>query len=211
MKKWNLAKSWCSFALIGAVLTACSPSNSDDASKTNSDPKQSLESDHVSFVYDAGLKVGQTVPFHVKVDSSTGKTTLEQVLKDGPAVLLFIRSVEWCADCQAELKRVNGIVGDLAKKGFNLFAISYDKRGQLEKFSKNQNIKFELLSDPTSALIDAFDLRDPQFTEGRAAGVPIATVMVLNDQGVIKAKTVSGDHDVRPTIEQIWDMINSVD
>lgn len=208
MKKWNSIKIWCGFGLAAALLTACTPSKPEEPS--GSDVGSAAENNHVTFVYDAGLKIGQTVPFRVKVGTRSGKATLEQLLKDGPAVLLFIRSVEWCTDCQAQLKRVNEIVGELDQKGFNVFAISYDKRDQLQRYSDNQDIQFELLSDPNSALIDAFDLRDPQFAEGRAAGVPIATIMVVNKGGTIKAKTVSGDHDERPTIDQIWDMIDSV-
>ena len=67
-----------------------------------------------------------------------------------------------------------------------------------------------MLSDPSSAVIDAFGLRDPQYTEGRAVGVPYASVYLIDKTGTILAKTVSGDYKKRPSNDQILALVDSI-
>lgn len=193
-----------------AILVACSPSEPEEPSKSQAYLDRLAEENHVSFSYDAGLHVGARVPKRVNVVSGSQETNLEQLLESGPAVLVFVRSVEWCSHCQAELVEVNKEVAVAEAKGHNIYAVSYDKPETLAKFAENQKLTFKLLSDEKSALIDAFDLRDRQFTSGRGAGAAIATVMVIDKEGVIRAKTISGDHDARPPKDQIATLLNSI-
>jgi len=71
-------------------------------------------------------------------------------------------------------------------------------------------LQYAMLSDQPSAVIDSFELRDPQYTEGRAAGVPYASVFLIDKSGKIIAKTVSGDYKKRPTNEQILALVDSI-
>ncbi|MEH6660945.1 MAG: peroxiredoxin family protein [Parasphingorhabdus sp.] len=159
---------------------------------------------------DAGLAVGEQVPLTASLLSNGGETTLGQVLENGPALLVFTRSVEWCPYCQTQLKSINAIVGDLKDRGYNLYGVSYDSPAQQDRFSKNQMLQYEMLSDEPSAVIDGFGLRDPQYTEGRAAGVPYASVFLIDKSGKIIARTVSGDYKKRPSNEQILALVDSI-
>lgn len=197
-------------AICSVTLSACSPAEPEEPPKSQSYLDRLAEENHVSFSYDAGLRVGARVPKRINVVSASQETNLEKLLESGPAVLVFVRSVEWCSHCQAELVEVNTEVALAKAKGYEIYAISYDKPGILTKFAENKKLDFTLLSDEGSALIDAFDLRDPQFTSGRGLGVAIATIMVVDKEGVIRAKTISGDHDNRPPKDQIAAMLNSI-
>lgn len=159
---------------------------------------------------DAGLAVGEQVPLTTGLLTNTGETSLGQVLENGPALLVFTRSVEWCPYCQTQLKSINTIVGDLKERGYNLYGLSYDSPAQQDRFSKNQMLQYEMLSDQPSAVIDGFGLRDPQYTEGRAAGVPYASVFLIDKSGKIIARTVSGDYKQRPSNEQILALVDSI-
>lgn len=193
-----------------AILAACSPAEPEEPPKSQAYLDRVAEESHVSLSYDAGLRVGAKVPKRVNIISGALETNLERLLQNGPAVLVFVGSVEWCSHCQAELVEVNEEVAVAGAKGHNIYAVSYDKPETLAKFSENQKLKFKLLSDEKSTLIDAFDLRDRQFTSGRGVGVAIATVMIVDKQGVIQAKTISGDHDNRPPKDQIATMLNAI-
>ncbi len=207
LKSRFLILTW---AICSVTLSACSPAELEEPPKSQSYLDRLAEENHVSFNYDAGLRVGARVPKRINIVSEAGETNLEQLLEDGPAVLVFVRSVEWCSHCQAELVEVNTEVALAKAKGYQVYAISYDKPAILTKFAENKKLDFTLLSDEASALIDAFDLRDPQFTSGRGVGVAIATVMVVDKEGVIRGKTISGDHDDQPPKDQIATMLNSI-
>ncbi len=159
---------------------------------------------------DAGLLVGQQVPLATSLQNKDGETTLGTILKNGPALVVFTRSVEWCPYCQTQLKSINSIVNDLKDRGYNLYGLTYDSPDQQDRFSKNQMLRYDMLSDQKSGLIDDFGLRDPQYTEGRAAGVPYASVFVIDQNGKILAKSVSGDFKKRPTNEQILALVDSI-
>lgn len=159
---------------------------------------------------DAGLAVGETAPLASTFKTDEGDVALSAIVEKGPAVLVFTRSVEWCPFCQTQLKGINGIVEDLDTRGYKLYGVSYDSIESQNRFSKNQMLKYEMLSDENSAAIDAFGLRDPQYTEGKAVGVPYATVIVLDTDGKITAKSVSGNYRKRPTNEQVLAIVDSI-
>lgn len=159
---------------------------------------------------DAGLSVGETAPLEVKFNTGEGETTLAGILEEGPAVLVFTRSVEWCPFCQTQLKGINAVVDDIGARGFKLYGVSYDSIESQDRFSKNQMLEYQMLSDKSSAVIDAFGLRDPQYTEGKAVGVPYASVIVIDKDGKIAAKSVSGDYKKRPTNDQLLAIIDAI-
>lgn len=159
---------------------------------------------------DVGLAVGDQAPLASRVQGRNGETTLEQILENGPALFVFTRSVEWCPYCQTQLKSINSIVGDLKDRGYSLYGLTYDSPDEQDRFSKNQMLQYELLSDQPSAVIDAFGLRDPQYSEGRAAGVPYASVVAIDQTGKVVAKSVSGDFKKRPSNDQILALIDAI-
>lgn len=159
---------------------------------------------------DAGLAVGEQVPLATSLLINGDKTTVGQILENGPALFVFTRSVEWCPYCQTQLKSINAIVGDLKERGYNLYGLSYDSPDKQDRFSRNQMLQYEMLSDQPSAVIDGFGLRDPQYTEGRAVGVPYASVLLIDKSGKIIGKTVSGDYKKRPSNEQILALVDSI-
>lgn len=196
------------------ALSACS----EPASETRDEATGQMESKPETVVapitkaesIDAGLAVGEQVPLTTSLLTSGGETSLGQILENSPALVVFTRSVEWCPYCQTQLKSINAIVGDLKERGYNLYGLSYDSPDKQDRFSKNQMLQYEMLSDQPSAVIDGFGLRDPQYTEGRAVGVPYASVFLIDKSGKIIARMVSGDYKKRPTNEQILALVDSI-
>ena len=159
---------------------------------------------------DVGLAVGDQVPLASNFQTSGGESNLAKILENGPALLVFTRSVEWCPYCQTQLKSINSIVGELKDRGYTLYGLTYDSPDQQDRFSKNQMLQYDMLSDQNSTVIDAFGLRDPQYTEGRAAGVPYASVFAIDKDGKVVAKSVSGDFKKRPSNEQILALVDAI-
>lgn len=164
----------------------------------------------VADTIDAGLPIGAKIPESEVLANSDGEQPITDLLKDGPAVLVFTRSVEWCPFCQTQLKAINGIVPDIKERGYDIYGISYDNPGAQDRFAMNQMLEYQMLSDESSKVIDAFDIRDPQYTEGRAVGVPYAAIFIINQDGTIKGKSISRDFKKRPTNEQLLMLLDEV-
>lgn len=202
------------FALAPAlVFASCSqseiPSDQDQETPEAAEPTATETVEEIATI-DAGLAVGKTAPLKAQFSTGDGGKTLAAVLEDGAAILVFTRSVEWCPFCQTQLKGINAVVSELDQRGYKLYGVSYDSVESQDRFSKNQMLEYGMLSDESSAAIDAFGLRDPQYTEGKAVGVPYASVVVIDKDGTIIAKSVSGDFKKRPTNEQLLAIVDAI-
>lgn len=204
--------SLLAFAPALAFASCSQPENQTDDNPETSEAAEPIAAEEALELatIDVGIAVGETAPLEAKFNTADGEKSLTNVLEDGPAVLIFTRSVDWCPFCQTQLKSANAMVGDLEERGYKLYGVSYDSVESQDRFSKNQMLDYGMLSDESSAAIDAFGLRDPQYTEGKAVGVPYASVIVIDKDGKITAKSVSGDFKKRPTNEQLLAIVDSI-
>jgi peroxiredoxin len=149
----------------------------------------------------AEIAEGSRIPANFTAkDASAKLRNYASIRGKNGTVLVFFRSVKWCPFCQAQLKDLKAAQGSLAQRGYTLAAISYDPPAALAGFARAQGIGYTLLSDTGSAMIDAFGLRDPQYGPGSfAAGVPKASVLIIDAQGKVIRKMVSTDYTVRPS------------
>jgi peroxiredoxin Q/BCP len=81
---------------------------------------------------------------------------------------------------QADLKKIEAA-------GVQVVGISYDSVEVLAKFADRRKITFPLLSDPGSKTIRAYGLLNPE-AKGKAQGVPYPGIMVIDKDGIIRAK-----------------------
>jgi peroxiredoxin len=153
----------------------------------------------------AEIGQGAAIPAGFAVVDAAGKPrNYRSISGKNGTVLVFTRSAKWCPFCQAQLKDLKGAQAALAQRGYNLAALSYDPPSTLAGFAKAQGIRYTLLSDQGSKMIDAFGLRDEQYAPGTFAyGVAKASVLVIDTSGKVRAKMVSSDYTVRPSTAQI--------
>lgn len=145
------------------------------------------------------LPAGFALPDH-------GGTMRSLASLSGPngLVLVFSRSAGWCPVCQRQMVDLKDAAKPLAAKGYGLAVLTYDATPVLEKFHTRQQLPYPLLSDNGSATTGALGLVDPQYPPGNLAhGVPLASVLVIDRSGVIRAANVSPDYRVRPTVQDI--------
>jgi peroxiredoxin len=161
---------------------------------------------------EAGVAMGAKAPVTMILKDSNGAPTM-LAKHAGPKgiVLVLVRSANWCPYCKAQLIALNDVRADIAKRGYGLASLSYDKPATLSGFVKSKNLGFVMISDEGSRMIDALGLRDPQYAKvAFANGVPRATILVLGRDGTVKAKSVSSDYTQRPTNADILAMIDGL-
>jgi peroxiredoxin Q/BCP len=108
-----------------------------------------------------GPQVGERVPdFSLK--DQTGKTqTRQSIMGPRGAVLVFVRSTDWCPYCKTQLVELQGRAKSLQAQGLGIAVISYDSQDAHARFSEQRGITFPLLADLGSETIKRFGLLNP--------------------------------------------------
>lgn len=198
----------CLAALSVAVLAACS--NGENAA--NQDPQAAHGKAETSA--EAGTQpgpvIGDTLPMNiVLVDAGGQPRKIGDIVAQNGAVLVFFRSADWCGYCKSQLAQLENIAAKVATRGYTLAAISYDNPATLKTFAGKNKLTYVMLSDTGSKMIDELKIRDPQYTEGKAVGVPYPSIFVVDRDGTVKARSVSLDYKVRPTNDEVMDLLRS--
>jgi peroxiredoxin len=162
--------------------------------------------------FDLGPPIGTQAPTIGTLQDETGKPrSLESLMGDKGLVLFFFRSAAWCPFCQAQLMDLNSGVADIEKRGYHLAGISYEPPPVDADFTAKRDIKYSLLSDPKSEVIDRYNLRDPQYPPGnRAYGVPRPIIFILDRSGVIKAKLYEDTYRKRPPVGLVIETLDKI-
>ncbi len=162
--------------------------------------------------YDLGPATGTKVPTIGMPQDETGKPrSLDSLMGEKGVVLFFFRSAAWCPYCQLQLMDLNGGVAGIEKRGYRLAGISYEPPSVDADFIKNRGLKYSLLSDPKSEIIDRYKLRDPQYKKGsRAYGVPQPIIFVLDRDGVVKAKLYEDTFQKRPPVGLVIEALDKL-
>ncbi len=105
-----------------------------------------------------GPQAGQRVPDFSLRDQAGRIRTLESIMGPRGAMLVFVRSADWCPYCRTQLVELQGRVEELRKTGIGLAAISYDSQEILADFSTRHGMTFPLLSDVGSATIKRYGI-----------------------------------------------------
>ena len=90
----------------------------------------------------------------------------------------------------------------LKDAGVVVVGISYDPVEVLGKFATQQKIEFPLLSDPDHKTIEAYGLLNKE-AKGKSEGVPYPGTMILDKDGVIRAKLFFDGFAARHKPEEI--------
>lgn len=161
---------------------------------------------------DVGPAVGSDIPSNFAVRDAKGTdVTYADVAGDNGLVLAFVRSASWCPFCQTQMKDLQNIAADLKERGYELAVLSYDEPKILDQFAKKQQISYTLLSDEGSKMIDAFDVRDPQYgPDSMANGVPQPVVMIIDADGTIQGKLALEGYRDRPELEAIMAEVDRI-
>ncbi len=161
---------------------------------------------------EAGIAVNDKAPVGMELRDSTGETTsLAAQMGEKGMVLFLVRSADWCPFCKAQMVRTEDIREEIAAQGYGLAALSYDKPAILAEFAQEKGLRYALLSDPGSKMIDALGLRDPQYGAGSFAyGVPRASILYLAPDGTVLNKYVAADYRSRPSNEDVLAMLEGI-
>jgi len=156
--------------------------------------------------------IGAKVPdIGTPPDQTGAPRSLSSLMGEKGMVLFFFRSADWCPFCQAQMMDLNTAVAAIERRGYKMAGISFDSPKILSTFIERRGIKYTLLSDPKSEIIDRYKLRDPQYAQGSFAyGVPRPIIFVLDRNGTIKAKLYEETYQKRPPAMLLVETLDKV-
>ncbi len=159
-----------------------------------------------------GPPIGAKVPDIGTPSDQTGtQRSLASLMGEKGLVLFFVRSADWCPFCQAQMMDLNTAVAAIERRGYKMAGISFDSPQILSTFIERRSIKYTLLSDPKSEIIDRYKLRDPQYAAGSFAyGVPRPVIFVLDRNGTVKAKLYEETYQKRPPAMLVVETLDKI-
>ncbi|MBT5900596.1 MAG: redoxin domain-containing protein, partial [Opitutaceae bacterium] len=149
-----------------------------------------------------GLKVGDRAPEFTLASGTGSEISLADLRKNGPVILVFVRSADWCPHCRRQLQGLEADRAELEAHGAQLVALSYDSAATQAQAVAKLGLTYPLLADPGSKTIDAYGIRNHE-ARGKGLGVPHPAIFVVDRTGVIRAKLMEESYRDRPSSEAI--------
>jgi peroxiredoxin Q/BCP len=138
------------------------------------------------------LRKGDSAPDFELPDSEGRKTTLRELLANGPAVLFFYPG-DFTPVCTREVCMVRDLYGDLQAAGVAVAGISADSVASHARFKAQHDLPYRLLADPEKNTVRAYGVGGPL-----GFGVRRATFVVGRDgtiRDVVSALLSVGRHE----------------
>lgn len=127
--------------------------------------------------------VGQPAPDFTLRDNEKNKVTLSNYR--GKNVLLLFFPLAFTGTCTKELCYMRDNLGQYNNMNAEVFGISVDSLFALDKFKKEQNLNFPLLSDFNKVVSKAYDTIYEHFSNDME-GVSRRSAFVIDTKGIVR-------------------------
>lgn len=139
-----------------------------------------------------GPPPGTALPHSLSV---AGGPDFEALKGENGMALYFIRSVDWCPYCQAQVIETSAAYDSFTDLGLEVVYLSYDSAEDQAAFKAKHDINGRFVSDPGSDVIRAFGLLNTHHEPGSFGyGIPFPAVFIVNADGIIDAVLYEEDY-----------------
>lgn len=164
------------------------------------------------------LLIGEEIPSTELFSLEKEMVMTDDLFKEKTTVLLFYRG-GWCPYCNAHLAAVGEIAEEIQKLGYNLIAVSPDSPATLNEYKEEQELDYQLFSDPNGKLTKAMGLafkspaRYDSMLSDRSGGenfgfLPVPALFVVNTEGTILFEYISPDYKNRIEAPLLLDVLH---
>jgi len=147
------------------------------------------------------IATGQKAPDFTLYDSDKNKVTLSE-LKGKNVVLLFF-PLAFTGTCTKELCSIRDNIAVYNETDAQVLGISVDSLFTLDKFKKEQNLNFPLLSDFNKEASKAYDVLYTTFPAFEMQGVSKRSAFVIDKEGVVQYAEICPAPSDLPDFEAI--------
>ena len=173
------------------------------------------------------VKVGDTLETFTLDDATGTAVTLDQLVQDGPAVVVFYRG-GWCPYCNLALRAYqNELLPQLPASNARLVAISPQSPDESLSTVEKAGLAFTVLSDPGARLARrigvAFQQPDEVLAAQRQLGLDLAavnaerstalprpTVLIIDQDHTVRFVDVQPDYTARTEVADILSALDEI-
>lgn len=130
------------------------------------------------------LKEGDKIP-SFSVQDQNGKTVTDKDLLGGKTVLYFYPK-DNTSGCTAEACNLRDNIPSLQAKGYRVLGVSRDGASSHLNFRAKYSLPFDLLSDPSTEMLKAFDAWGEKKMYGKTVLGAIRKTFLIDEEGRIE-------------------------
>ncbi len=172
-----------------------------------------------------GLKVGKKIPEFTLYDIEAKAYTNEDLLKEGPIVIMFYRG-GWCPYCTKSLANLSDSLSFIEAAGAKVYAVSPQQPYGMEKTQEKSDTKILLLEDRKGEMMKAFDVAFhvtdkykeklmafamvdlTEYNMSEEAMLPVPATYVIDQEGKVLYRHFDYDYSKRATAKDIIEALN---
>jgi glutaredoxin-dependent peroxiredoxin len=154
------------------------------------------------------IGTGQEAPNFTLFDSEKNKITLNDF--KGKNVLLLFFPLAFTGVCTKEMCSVRDNIGNYNSSNAQVLGISVDSLFVLDKFKKEQNLNFSLLSDFNKEASKAYDVLYETFPAFEMLGVSKRAAFIIDKSGIVQYSEVCATPGDLPNFEAIQHILTSL-
>lgn len=160
-----------------------------------------------------GPDIGSVIPGQLEtLDQDGNSQSFQTLVGEKGLTIVFLRSVDWCPYCKRQAIELEMHADEFAARGTPLITISYDSLETLTSFKLKHAPGLQMLSDPQSVVIKAFGILNQKPKPGsRGYGIPNPGIIIVDTEGVIRAKFADKSYRDRPKTEAVLKAIDELD
>jgi peroxiredoxin Q/BCP len=130
------------------------------------------------------LQVGDKMPNFAAPDE-TGRMVTDQDLI-GKKTVIYFYPKDSTPGCTAEACNIRDNYHTFMAQGYKIFGVSKDSQASHIRFKEKFNLPFPLLSDPTTAMLQAFGAWGEKKNYGKVTFGTLRKTFVFNAQGMLE-------------------------
>lgn len=153
------------------------------------------------------IKIGDKAPDFTLRDNEKNKVTLSE--QRGKNVVLLFYPLAFTSTCTRELCYMRDNLATYNNLNAQVYGISVDSLYAQDKFKKEQNINFPLLSDFNKEVSKAYDTIYEQFSNDMK-GVSKRSAFVIDKEGIVRYAEVLENASDIPNFDAIQRCLESI-
>jgi peroxiredoxin Q/BCP len=130
------------------------------------------------------LEKGQPAPAFTLRDQDGNQVSLGDF--SGKKVIVYFYPAASTPGCTTEACDFRDNLNSLASAGYQVLGLSKDELPALQKFQKNENLTFPLLSDPDLTVHHAYGTYGPKSMYGKLINGTRRSTFVVNEDGTLE-------------------------